>query len=192
MSSIQLRTKIPPMSLRELLALSSVQSVVFGRIRSQLASFEAGRRSRGAIEEDAMDLFQDVMVRALLKESIYRPEEGGIGWVLTMAHRVVCNRCRRLHAKERCGDGLFDVIADLIPAPTIEDRSWVWTIVDGLPSIYRDVLRLRYDCEMTPASIAARLGLADARAVSDRLYRAKERFRAAVATGHSEDLRSVG
>ncbi|OJW17898.1 MAG: hypothetical protein BGO49_30910 [Planctomycetales bacterium 71-10] len=192
MSTMQFQAEVFPSSLRELLGLARVQDVVFGSIRRQLESFELGRRSQRAIDEDARELLQDVMLRALTKESTFRPEDGGVGWLLMMAHRLVCTRCRRLRRKERCGDGLFDLIADLIPTPTIEDRSWVWEVVDGLPSTYSEVLRLRYDCEMTPASIAASLGLADVRTVSDRLYRAKALFREAVMTTRPEGIEVRG
>lgn len=170
-----------PQSLRKLIERDEVLESLLKYVRLLLTRW---RNSRGwaSVVDDAEEIFQEVMVRALAKESTYRPEQGGLAWLRQVAHRLVLNRLRRVRqrSKLRCGDGLFEAIAELIPAPVVDDPTWIWEHVDRLESRHRDVLRLRFDCGLDNPAVARRLDLSGPKAAADLVWQARKELRAAI------------
>lgn len=124
---------------------------------------------------DADDVYQDVFMRLLEHTAPFESDEHLKAWLL----RVTINRCHdftRLSWNRRTG-GLEQEHID-IPAPD-SFRADIWEVVGALPPDLRTTVHLHYVEGYSTEEIAL---IADCKpsTVRTRLYRARERLRAAL------------
>jgi RNA polymerase sigma-70 factor (ECF subfamily) len=128
---------------------------------------------------EAEDIAQDALLRAWRRRSSLRENASRNQWLAT----IVRNEAFRQHARVR-------------PVPTatvetqegVDDEQVVATVeradlhaaLDGLSENDRQLLRLRYDEDLTQAAIARRLRIPEG-TVKVRLHRARDKLRRAYA-----------
>lgn len=126
----------------------------------------------GRREEDARDLFQDVMLRAIRGDLPRAFSRDGAGQLF----RVMRNRAIDLGKKRSAERRKLDAFAAAAPpvGETVEEsllavarRAHAEAIIDGLPPRVRAVVQLRRARKKSDAEIAAALGIAE---VSVRVY----------------------
>ena len=119
--------------------------------------------------EDAMDAVQDVFVKRMSSQKVFRDSEHERAWMI----RVTINRCHDLARRRsiRLHAPLDE--AENLPAETDSLRPAVLQAVDTLPEKYKDVVVLHYLEGFSVEETAAALGLSGS-AVKMRLSRARD------------------
>ena len=152
--------------------------------RDPLARYLARRAAPDVVE----DLFAEVMTVAWRRVRDI-PDGGELPWLYGVARRVLANHRRASGRFGRLLERLAvierGVDPGAVPAPSASDPDLAEALA-GLPATDAEVLRLWAWEELTPAEIAAVLGIT-ANAASIRLHRAKGRLHAAL----EEDPRKV-
>jgi RNA polymerase sigma-70 factor (ECF subfamily) len=129
---------------------------------------------------EAEDIAQDALLRAWRRRSTLRDNARRKEWLAT----IVRNEAFRQHARVRP-----DPIASIESQEGADDERVVDTVeradiraaLDGLDERDRQLLRLRYNEDLTQAAIARRLGIPEG-TVKVRLHRARHKLRRAIGT----------
>jgi RNA polymerase sigma-70 factor (ECF subfamily) len=124
---------------------------------------------------EAEDVAQDALLRAWRRRSTLRDSSRRKEWLGT----IVRNEAFRLHARTRP-----DPVAEVEPKEGVEDAQLVSTVeqadlhaaLERLDERDRQLIRLRYDEDLTQQAIARRLGLPDG-TVKVRLHRLRHKLR---------------
>lgn len=130
---------------------------------------------------DAEDVVQEVL------EELYR-RWGGLrqDTVIAYARTAVVNRSRSLQRRRavarRFAPRLVQV--DEVPPVGVKDR-WLWDLVQSLPRRQREVVVLRYWCDLSEAEIARALGISTG-TVKSSAYRANTKLTAVL--GQPKDV----
>jgi RNA polymerase sigma-70 factor (ECF subfamily) len=130
---------------------------------------------------EAEDIAQDALLRAWRRRSTLRDGSRRKEWLAT----IVRNEAFRQHARTRP-----DPVADIESKEGVEDERLVSTVeradlhaaLEHLDERDRQLLRLRYDEDLTQQAIARRLGLPDG-TVKVRLHRLRHKLRRAMTEG---------
>lgn len=139
-------------------------------------------RRLAATEAQALDLVQDTFVRALEKQSSFRPGTSLGAWMITILHHRFIDLCRRERA--RGTPRSIDDPGLELPAPEPEpprawsrlDESAVREAAERLPPEMREVYRLHAFEGLGYAEIATRLKIPQ-NTVGTRLLRARKKLR---------------
>jgi len=144
--------------------------------RDPLARYLARRAAPDAVE----DLFADVMTVAWRRVRDI-PDGGELPWLYGVARRVLANHRRAGSRFGRLVERLAFVERGREPvsAPALAGDADLAAALARLPATDAEVLRLWAWEELTPAEIAAALGISP-NAASIRLHRAKARLRTAL------------
>lgn len=134
---------------------------------------------------DAEDVVQEVL------EEVYRRwAEMRQDTVMAYARTSVVNRSRSLHRRRsvarRFAQRLVEV--DEAPAVDVQDR-WLWDLVQSLPRRQREVVVLRYWCDLSEAQIAKALNISPG-TVKSSAHRAHTQLTAVLtdASGQRKDV----
>ena len=104
--------------------------------------------------------------------------EPALPWLLRTARNVVAHEARSLARRLNVRDAVASTLDDTaIPAAEDASRALAESILDQLPSLDAEVLRLTVWEQLTPAEIAIVLDLSDS-AARTRLMRARQRAQA--------------
>ena len=157
--------------------------------RPRLYSYLWGRT---ASRQDALDLVQEVFVRAVRHAETLRAMTGErrVYWLFAAARRLCIDRHRRDAATTRLNDALEGALGQapvtLLPEAAIEDaEAWrrVNDAIAELPPTMREVLAMTVLGEMDSLEIGAVLGIAPATA-RYRLMRARRLLRERLGLPH--------
>jgi RNA polymerase sigma-70 factor, ECF subfamily len=129
---------------------------------------------------EAEDIAQDALLRAWRRRSTLRDSARRKEWLAA----IVRNEAFRQHARVRP-----DPIATIESQEGADDERVIDTVeradiraaLDGLDERDRQLLRLRYNEDLTQAAIARRLGIPEG-TVKVRLHRARHKLRLAIGT----------
>jgi RNA polymerase sigma factor (sigma-70 family) len=115
--------------------------------------------------EDAEDLLLEVFLAALESERLQSlPEEKHLAWLRQVAHHKLVDHLRRTNRRASVPlEGLAEVVEDEALTPeqaTVrqEEHQQVRAAVQRLPTLYQQVLRLRFGDGLRCAQIALLLG----------------------------------
>ena len=113
----------------------------------------------------ANDVIQDVAVAAMRKFSTYDRERPFIAWAMGIAKtQILAQRRDGARAASRFSAALIDLLTleweAVLPEATVRSRALV-TCIQGLDQRGRELVRWRYQEELPPPSIAARLGCSE-------------------------------
>jgi len=143
-------------------------------------------------EQDADDLVQACLERALRKFPLWQSDPKLRPWLFPIRHHIHIDRTRTF-AHRRIALSIDDV-AEPSQMANQEDRAEVSTVlaaVDRLPSDLREVLVLVAVRELSYAEAAETLGIPVGTLMS-RLHRARERLRSSLGMARSRtELRQV-
>jgi RNA polymerase sigma-70 factor (ECF subfamily) len=116
-------------------------------------------------DADAEDVAQDAFIRAWRSIGTLADPARFDGWLLAIVRNLARNRVRDRALERR------------FPAPSPParegDHERVRAAVDALPEEQREVIRLKYETDLTYAEIASALGIDEA-LVKSRLHEAKQ------------------
>ena len=136
--------------------------------------------------EAAEDLFQETWVRVLERGSQYNGRWRFESWLFSISRHLFIDRLRQkkpvsLEALTDAEPGNFEVEATDTPSPfdllsASQENLRVAEALKRLPAVYREVLALRFQEELSLEEIAAVVG-APASTVKSRLYRGLEALR---------------
>ena len=134
---------------------------------------------------EAEDVAQEVLEQLYRRWVDVREES-----VLAYARTAVVNRSRSLLRRRAVARRFAPRLAqpELAVPVTFED-SWIWDLVQGLPRRQREVVVLRYWCDLGEAEIASVLGVS-AGTVKSSAHRAHAHLAAAVAAYDDEAVRA--
>jgi RNA polymerase sigma-70 factor (ECF subfamily) len=134
-------------------------------------------RNSGDAEEAAQETFLDVL------HALPRFKTDGPARFETWLYRVTVNRCRSRFRRKRPPSADWDELADELIAGVNGDpshssakretRQAIWQAVDGLPAAQREVIALRYLCDLSYEEIAYTLGISPG-TVKSRLFYAHQ------------------
>jgi len=143
--------------------------------------------------EDAVDLSQDVFLKAYQALDTYKPRYPFAAWLFRIARNAAIDEIRRkrlqtvsLDEPVDVGDGTVERQVDAeVPGPegrlrTSEFRGRVADAVEQLPDKYREPIVLRHAGELSYDEIAEALELPIG-TVKTRIYRAREQLRRSLA-----------
>ncbi len=154
-------------------------------------------RNSGDAEEAAQETFLDVL------HALPRFDVEGAARFETWLYRVTVNRCRSLFRRKRPPSADWDELADELiagvnghsnngepnhVAVSRETRDAVWRAVDGLPAAQREVIALRYLCDLSYEEIAYTLGV-NAGTVKSRLFYAHQALEKILSPAAGERVR---
>jgi RNA polymerase sigma-70 factor (sigma-E family) len=124
---------------------------------------------------DAEDVVQDVL------EELYRRWDGlRQDTVLAYARTAVVNRSRSLQRRRAVARRFAARLVQELEAPPAEvEDGWLWGVVQALPRRQREVVVLRYWCDLSEAEIAHVLGISTG-TVKSSASRAHARLTAAL------------
>jgi RNA polymerase sigma-70 factor (ECF subfamily) len=144
-------------------------------------------RNREEAEDAVQETFLDVL-KALPTYDVHGPARF-TSWL----YRVTVNRTRMRHRRKRLPSVEWDDVEarlERLPLPSTarpetalldrERATQVWEAVEGLSDLHREVIVLRYQCELSYQEIAQVLGVRLG-TVKSRLYNAHRRLREALA-----------
>lgn len=150
-------------------------------------------RNSGDAEEATQETFLDVL-HALPRFKLEGPAR-----FETWLYRITTNRCRSLFRRKRPPSADWDELADELVAglngdpnhSTVrrETRQAIWQAVDGLPAAQREIIALRYLCDLSYDEIAFTLGLSPG-TVKSRLFYAHQSLQQALAPAAGELVRT--
>src|SRR5256885_11458891 len=135
----------------------------------------------------ALDLTQEVFIKVYKSLARYRSEFKFTSWIYKIAHNAAIDHLRRYAVRERSlttgGDGERREISiesrRLTPeqeSEKKEQRSEIESVVQLLPSAYRELIVLRHSQDLSYDEIAEVTGL-PLGTVKNRLFRAREAMR---------------
>jgi RNA polymerase sigma factor (sigma-70 family) len=139
---------------------------VWTRLVAAARAFLAGRP--GAFAQDAADVAQQAVARAIQRSDTFDPARDVVCWLVGFVANVA-----REHVKRQGRDAtrytppvLDDLTADLgrPAADAIADREFADALVAGLPVTDRELIRLVYTEGLTFAEVGARVGTTEAAA----------------------------
>lgn len=123
-------------------------------------------------EEAADDLFQDTFIKVihLLKERKYKPSGKFKQWLIRVTHNMVMDHFRRLRSSlHPLSDSVNEKVLSCIAVDSSEgytqalEREELFTLLDQqislLPKEQRDVVRMRFDRQMSFKQIAEQTGV---------------------------------
>jgi RNA polymerase sigma-70 factor (sigma-E family) len=125
---------------------------------------------------DAEDVAQEVLEELYRTWAEVRPETA-----MAYARKAVVNRSRSLQRRRAVARRFAPRLArpeQAVPAP-LED-GWLWELVQALPRRQREVVVLRYWCDLSEAEIARVLGVSGG-TVKSSAHRAQARLAEALA-----------
>jgi RNA polymerase sigma-70 factor (ECF subfamily) len=142
-----------------------------------------------ASRETAEDLFQDTWFRVLDRGDQYTGKTSFEGWLFTIARNLVIDLHRRrrpdsLDALEGPDPAALDA-SPLDRAACREREQQMQASLDRLPALYREVLLLRFQEDLSLAEIADVVN-APLPTVKSRLYRGLEMLRGDLGAFHAE------
>jgi RNA polymerase sigma-70 factor, ECF subfamily len=137
--------------------------------------------------DSALDLTQEVFIKVYNSLARYRSEFKFSTWIYKIAHNAAIDHLRRYAVREQTLTGEFDgeprVIAiesrRLTPeqeSEREERRTEIESVVDELPSAYRELIVLRHSHDLSYDEIAEVTGL-PLGTVKNRLFRARDAMR---------------
>lgn len=138
--------------------------------------------------DSAEDLVQETLLRALEKADQLRSEESCGAWlfaILRSVHRTELRRCRSRPAAAEAGSMSAGALhpAPATPYVLVERHLTLQVlerVMNALPPVYREVVRLVAVEELTYEEIAALLGCSVG-TVKSRLWRARDRMKSRLA-----------
>lgn len=145
------------------------------QIRNELPHLRRYARSIARDPDDAEDLVQECLVRALSRESGFRPGSHPRRWLFTILRNISIDRHRR-RARRGIHVPLADWQAPLRRPPAQEDRLALLELgrrMDELRPCDREVLRLSVFDGLSHREIAERMDIAVG-TVKSRLSRSRE------------------
>ena len=161
-------------------------SELVDRYQSQIVNYVCRMLGR---YEDAVDLSQDVFLKAYSALGSYRPQYPFAAWLFRIARNAAIDELRKrrlrtvsLDAPVQFEDGAADreiESADLDPEDTylgIEFADKVSTAIEMLPEKYREPIVLRHTADLSYEEIAETLELPIG-TVKTRIFRAREALR---------------
>jgi RNA polymerase sigma-70 factor (sigma-E family) len=133
---------------------------------------------------DAEDVAQEVLEELYRRWADVRPDTA-----MAYARTAVVNRSRSLLRRRAVARRFAPRLAQpeqaaLVP---VEDR-WLWDLVQALPRRQREVVVLRYWCDLAEADIARVLGISTG-TVKSSAHRAHARLTAALAEHNGESVK---
>jgi RNA polymerase sigma-70 factor (ECF subfamily) len=150
-------------------------------------------RNSGDAEEATQETFLDVL-HALARFKIEGPAR-----FETWLYRITVNRCRSMFRRKRPPSADWDELADELVAGVNGDpnhsavkretRELVWQAVNNLPDAQREVIALRYLCDLSYDEIAHILGI-NAGTVKSRLFYAHQALQGVLSPVASELVRT--
>lgn len=127
---------------------------------------------------DAEDVAQEVLEEVYRRWAEVRPDTA-----LAYARTAVVNRSRSLLRRRAVARRFAPRLAQREQAdPTVFEDRWLWDVVQGLPRRQREVVVLRYWCDLGEGEIARLLGVSTG-TVKSSAHRANARLAAALAGG---------
>lgn len=147
-----------------------------GRVRSVALRISGGQASL------ADDLTQEVFVHLLRVLPRYDPAQPFAPWLMRVASNLCRNKMRDLRrrpagsldAAEEVGGEFAGRAEDPAAAAELaEDIRRVRAARDSLPLLYREILTMRYEADLSLDEIAAELGGLPIGTVKNRLFRAR-------------------
>lgn len=140
-------------------------SAVFGYVRHVL-------RDRDAAE----DVYQQVLTEVWRRAGQYDARRGSlITWALTIARSRVIDELRR-RRPEPVDPAELPELAELAPQDSAIDRWRMAHLLARLPAEQRELLRLRFYCDLSQTEIAVQTGLALG-TIKGRMVRGLHRLR---------------
>ena len=134
---------------------------------------------------DAEDVVQEVLEEVYRRWAAMRQDT-----VMAYARTAVVNRSRSLQRRRAVTRrfALRLVQVDEAPAVGVQDR-WLWDLVQSLPRRQREVVVLRYWCDLSEAEIAKVLGISTG-TVKSSAHRAHTQLTAVLtdASGQRKDV----
>ena len=135
----------------------------------------------------ALDLTQEVFIKVYNSLARYRSEFKFSTWIYKIAHNAAIDHLRRYAVREQALSGELDgeprVVAiesrRLTPeqeSERAERRTEIESVVDELPSAYRELIVLRHSHDLSYDEIAEVTGL-PLGTVKNRLFRARDAMR---------------
>lgn len=134
-------------------------------------------RNSGDAEEATQETFLDVL------HALPRFKVDGPARLETWLYRITVNRCRSLFRRRRPPSADWDELADELVAGVngdphhsalqSETRQAIWQAVDRLPDAQRQIIALRYLCDLSYEEIAYALDLSPG-TVKSRLFYAHQ------------------
>jgi len=164
-------------------------------IAADLLAMRRYARSLTRDDQDADDVVQDALVRAIERSATYRPERRRRPWLLAIVYNVFVSAKRREVAEARRNDRFAETMMDRI-GPEQEERARLAEIARdfaALPDRYRMVLHLVAVEGLSYQETAEALGI-PLGTVMSRLWRARAALRegAEEQQGKRPGLRLVG
>jgi RNA polymerase sigma-70 factor, ECF subfamily len=137
--------------------------------------------------DSALDLTQEVFIKVYNSLSRYRAEFKFSTWIYKIAHNAAIDHLRRHAVREQAITTSFDgerrevTIESRRPTPEQESerkerRSEIESVVQLLPSSYRELIVLRHSHDLSYEEMAEVTGL-PLGTVKNRLFRAREAMR---------------
>jgi RNA polymerase sigma-70 factor (ECF subfamily) len=140
----------------------------------QRTLFTVARRLVGD-HEDALDVTQNVFVRAYEKLDTYDPKRRFFSWI----YRIAVNESLNLRRARKSSEPLKDTVAAkggaADAAEASERRAGIDAALGRLTMEYREVIVMRYFAELSYEEIGEALGIPE-KTVKSRLFSAKERL----------------
>lgn len=139
---------------------------------------------------DAEDVTQEVLEELYRRWDDIRPDTA-----MAYARTAVLNRSRSLHRRRAVARRFAPRLVQQPehPAPAAVEKGWLWDMVQALPRRQREVVVLRYWCDLAEADIARLLGVSTG-TVKTSAHRAHTHLAAALApsgdavTGSRKDV----
>ena len=147
---------------------ASVPKWFMEEVQSEQARLRSSIRALGVRAEAIDDIAQEALVIALTKlDEFDRGSDFG-AWVRQIARRLVANERRKeLRRNQILSDDVTDLLLDLRPEPAQwadrlereDELSALRKCLAALPKRGRELLHQRYFEDLSPGTIASRLGL---------------------------------
>ncbi|MGE3312593.1 MAG: sigma-70 family RNA polymerase sigma factor [Limisphaerales bacterium] len=141
------------------------------RLRQTLRAFIGSKVRDAALAED---LTQETLVRVTIRIESLRSLDRLEAWVFQIARNTIADHFRKARETEAFDEATHGpLLAASDNAPTAEDealgaelRAYVRSVVDRLPTLYRDAVRAIELEGLSQVELARRLGLSDSAAKS--------------------------